>query len=114
MSNTDVRLLKYAIIGSGMMGLEHIRNLVEMPDVRIVGVCDPHTPSLEKARRVLNRMEGVRYFTNHLEMLGHCDADVVVIATPNHTHFQIAKDVLNSGQHMLIEKPLCITVSECL
>ena len=114
MSNTDVRLLKYAIIGSGMMGLEHIRNLVEMPDVRIVGVCDPHTPSLEKARRVLNRMEGVRYFTNHLEMLGHCDADVVVIATPNHTHFNIAKDVLNSGQHMLIEKPLCITVSECL
>ena len=113
-SNIDVRLLKYAIIGSGMMGLEHIRNLVEMPDVQIVGVCDPHTPSLEKARRVLNRMEGVRYFANHLEMLDHCDADVVVIATPNHTHFHIAKDVLNSGKHILIEKPLCITVSECL
>ena len=113
MSNTGACLLKYAIIGSGMMGLEHIRNLVEMPDVRIVGVCDPHTPSLEKARRVLNRMEGVRYFTNHLEMLGHCDADVVVIATPNHTHFNIAKDVLNSGKHMLIEKPFAASARTC-
>ena len=52
----DARVLKYAIIGSGMMGLEHIRNLVEMPEVQIVAVCDPHTQSLEKARRALNRM----------------------------------------------------------
>ena len=112
-SNSGVRVLRYAIIGSGMMGLEHIRNLVEMPDVRIVGVCDPHTASLEKARRALNRMEGVRYFADHLEMLSQSQADVVVIATPNHTHFHIAKDILNSGKHVLIEKPLCITVSEC-
>ncbi len=114
LSNTGDRLLKYAIIGSGMMGLEHIHNLIDMPEVQIVGVCDPHTPSLEKARRVLNRREGIRYFANHLEMLSHCQADVVVIATPNHTHFHIAKDVLSSGKHILIEKPLCITVSECL
>ena len=114
MPNSDVRLLKYAIVGSGMMGLEHIRNLIEMPDIQIVGVCDPHTPSLEKARRALNRMEGVRYFASHIEMLNHCQADIVVIATPNHTHFDIAKDVLLSGKHILIEKPLCITVAECL
>jgi predicted dehydrogenase len=114
MPNDDAGLLKYAIVGSGMMGLEHIRNLVEMPDVRIVGVCDPHTPSLEKARRALNRMEGVRYFASHKEMLVHCQADVVVIATPNHTHFEIVKDVLLSGKHILIEKPLCISVAECL
>lgn len=105
--------LKYAIIGSGMMGLEHIRNLIEMPAVQIVGVCDSHTSSLEKARRALNRVEGVRYFANYKDLLANCNADIVVIATPNHTHVDIAADVMRSGRHMLIEKPLCTTVADC-
>ncbi len=113
MSISHNHRLKYAIIGSGMMGLEHIRNLVEMPDVQIVAVCDPHTPSLEKARRALNRVEGVRYFTNHKQLLEISEAEVVVVATPNHTHFQIVSDVMQSDKHILIEKPLCTTVADC-
>ena len=109
----DDQILKYAIIGSGMMGLEHIRNLCEIPNTQIVAVCDPHTPSLEKARRALNRVEGVRYFTNFKDLLTNSTADVVVIATPNHTHAEIASEVLRSGKHLLIEKPLCTTVSDC-
>jgi myo-inositol 2-dehydrogenase/D-chiro-inositol 1-dehydrogenase len=107
------QILKYAIIGSGMMGLEHIRNLCEIPNTQIVAVCDPHTPSLEKARRALNRVEGVRYFANFKDLLANCIADVVVIATPNHTHADIASEVLRTGKHLLIEKPLCTTVSDC-
>jgi predicted dehydrogenase len=107
------QILKYAIIGSGMMGLEHIRNLCEIPNTQIVAVCDPHTPSLEKARRALNRIEGVRYFANFKDLLANCIADVVVIATPNHTHAQIVSEVLLTGKHLLIEKPLCTTVSDC-
>ena len=113
MLTAEEQILKYAIIGSGMMGLEHIRNLIEIPNTQIVGVCDPHTPSLEKARRALNRVEGVRYFANYKDLLASCDADVVVIATPNHTHIDIATDVIRTGRHLLIEKPLCTTVSDC-
>ena len=109
----DVKILKYAIVGSGMMGLEHIRNLIEMPNTQIIAVCDPHTPSLEKARRALNRVEGVRYFVNYKDLLANCQADVVVIATPNHTHMEIAEEVMRTGKHVLIEKPLCTTVSDC-
>ena len=107
------QILKYAIIGSGMMGLEHIRNLCEIPNTQIVAVCDPHTPSLEKARRALNRVEGVRYFANFKDLLSNLIADVVVIATPNHTHAEIAAEVMRTGKHLLIEKPLCTTVSDC-
>ena len=95
------------------MGLEHIRNLSEIPNTQIVAVCDPHTPSLEKARRALNRVEGVRYFASFKDLLANCIADVVVIATPNHTHADIASEVLRTGKHLLIEKPLCTTVSDC-
>ncbi len=109
----EVKILKYAIVGSGMMGLEHIRNLIEMPNTQIIAVCDPHTPSLEKARRALNRVEGVRYFVNYKDLLANCQADVVVIATPNHTHMEIAEEVMRTGKHVLIEKPLCTTVSDC-
>ncbi len=109
----DDRILKYAIIGSGMMGLEHIRNLIEIPNTQIVGVCDPHTPSLEQARRALNRVEGVRYFTDFRDLLTNTLADVVVIATPNNTHVEIATEVMRAGKHLLIEKPLCTSVTDC-
>jgi predicted dehydrogenase len=62
----------------------------------------------------LNRVEGVRYFANFKDLLANCIADVVVIATPNHTHADIASEVLRTGKHLLIEKPLCTTVSDCM
>jgi predicted dehydrogenase len=56
----------------------------------------------------------VRYFANFKDLLANCIADVVVIATPNHTHADIASEVLRTGKHLLIEKPLCTTVSDCM
>ena len=51
--------------------------------------------------------------SNHRELLESGLCDVVVIASPNHTHHEVLLDVLDSGVHALVEKPLCTTVEHC-
>ena len=108
-----VEPLRYGIIGSGMMGIEHLLNLVHVPGAEVTAIADPHEGSRDWAR--LAAPEGMRFeaFEDHRELLesGRCDA--VVIATPNMTHHPILLDVLATDVHVLVEKPLCTTVPHC-
>jgi predicted dehydrogenase len=102
--------LRYGIIGSGMMGREHIRNLLAIDNCEVVAISDTHAPSCAKTVELVN---GVMQFSDHREMLSEQDLDVIVIATPNHTHLNILNDVLETGLHVLVEKPLCTNVKDC-
>ena len=102
--------LRYGIIGTGMMGREHIRNLLEIENCQIVALSDSYEPSLASASELV---KDARQFSHHREMLMTQDLDVIVIATPNHTHLNLLNDVLDTGLHVLVEKPLCTTVSDC-
>jgi len=93
-----------------MMGREHIRNLLAIDNCQVVAISDTHAPSLTKSVELIN---GVAQFSDHREMLSAQELDVVVIATPNHTHLNILNDVLETGLHVLVEKPLCTTVKDC-
>ena len=92
------------------MGREHIRNLLEIENCEIVALSDSYGPSLASASELV---KDAQQFSHHREMLTTQDLDVVVIATPNHTHLNILIDVLETGLHVLVEKPLCTTVSDC-
>jgi myo-inositol 2-dehydrogenase / D-chiro-inositol 1-dehydrogenase len=104
------KVLRYGIIGTGMMGREHIRNLLAIDNCKVVAISDSYAPSRASASELI---KDVRQFSQHREMLSTQDLDVIVIATPNHTHLDILKDVLDTGLHVLVEKPLCTTVSDC-
>ena len=54
----------------------------------------------------------MRAFTDHRAMLAECELDAVVVAAPTTLHFGMVKDVLESGRHVLCEKPLCLTAKE--
>ena len=107
-----MRELRYAIIGAGMMGREHIRNLLAIDNCKVVAICDSHEPSRVAASQLLPE---AKLFVNYQDLLNAAELaiDVVVIATPNHLHSSILNDVLVSGVHVLVEKPLCLTVAEC-
>lgn len=105
-----VELLRYGIIGVGMMGCEHIRNLIAIDGCEVVAFADPHEPSRNSAKRLVSTATG---YVNHREMLASEELDVVVIATPNHIHKPVFEDVIKLGVHVLIEKPLGIKVAEC-
>lgn len=103
--------IRYGIIGSGMMGQEHIRTIGLLEGARVMAVCDPDEGMRSRAAYIAGA--GCAAFTHHADLLrsGLCDA--LVIAAPNHLHHTILKDVLPTDLPILAEKPLCTTLADC-
>ncbi len=104
--------IRYGVIGTGMMGLEHIININIIPGATVAAVADPHPPSLSAA--VTAAGAGALAFADYREMLRAAPVDAVIVATPNHTHAGVLKDVLQTRTHILCEKPLCTTLEDSL
>lgn len=102
-------MLRYGIIGSGMMGQEHMRNIALLEDAQVTAFSDPD-PHMTAASVNLSGAAG---FTDHRKLLESDLVDAVVIAAPNHTHLPILRDVLKTELPVLCEKPLGITSAEC-
>ncbi len=105
--------LRYGIIGSGMMGIEHLLNIVHVPGAAVTAIADPHEGSRDWARLAAPEDVTFETFTGHDELLASGLCDAVVIATPNMTHHEVLLDVLATDLHVLVEKPLCTTVEHC-
>ena len=104
--------IRYGIIGTGMMGCEHIRNLVAMENVDITAVADPS----EKPRRWASKVCGDRFspriHNNYQDILDADDVDAIVIASPNFTHIDVMRDVFKTDKHVMLEKPMCTSVDD--
>ena len=105
--------VRYGIIGSGMMGLEHLWNLHHIPGASVTAIADPNEPSRLFTIAMDEGRNQIAEFTDHRELLGSGLVDAVIISTPNMTHRAILDDVLATDLHLLVEKPLCTTVSDC-
>jgi myo-inositol 2-dehydrogenase/D-chiro-inositol 1-dehydrogenase len=103
--------LRYGLIGTGMMGLEHVRNLALMPSARLVAAADPDEGSRKWAAITAGRE--VALFDDYHTMLREVPLDAVIVATPNFTHAAVLDDLLPTGMHILCEKPLCTTLDDC-
>ncbi len=108
-----VDALRYGIIGSGMMGIEHLLNLAHVDGAQVTAIADPHEGSRDWVRLAAPEGSSFEAFEHHEELLGSGLCDVVVVATPNMTHHRILLDVLAADVHVLVEKPLCTTVAHC-
>ncbi|KAK9668013.1 hypothetical protein RND81_13G028900 [Saponaria officinalis] len=112
------REVKYGIIGVGMMGREHLINLHHLRDhgVSVVCVADPHLPSQHSALQLsLSFHWPLQVFSGHKELLDSGLCDVVIVSSPNMTHYEILMDIISHPKphHVLVEKPLCTTVPHC-
>jgi predicted dehydrogenase len=102
--------LRYGVIGTGMMGIEHIKNIALVEGAELVAFADPHEESRRWARLVTG--EGPRAHTDARALFDDPQVDALVIASPNHTHRALLEDAFASGKHLLVEKPLCTTVED--
>jgi predicted dehydrogenase len=100
--------IRFGLIGTGLMGLEHIRNLRLFPEAEIVALADPTPRSLELALATIGpAAASVATFATAEELVRKAEVDAVIIASPNHLHAHSLKPLQNSKIHILCEKPLC-------
>ena len=105
--------LRVGIIGTGWIAEEHAEIYLRMPDVEIVAVAD----LIEgKARRFCDKydLKDVRCYLSHKELLANEKLDAVSICTYNSTHAECAIDSMKAGVHVLLEKPMCVTLDEAV
>ncbi len=105
--------IRYGVIGTGMMGVEHIHNVMAVDGAVVTAVSDPHPESIEWARVAVGLSADLATFDNHIDLLDSGLVDAVVIASPNYTHHRILLDALERPVHILMEKPLCTTLADC-
>ena len=103
--------LRYGVIGTGMMGVEHILNIHALENTSVTAICDTYEGSRQAGRDAAGPDTNV--YEDYRDLLADESVDVVVIVTPNFTHFDVMRDVIASGKHVLCEKPLCIAAEQC-
>ncbi len=104
--------VRYGVVGTGMMGIEHIANIRALPGAEVTAVADPHPPSRQAAREALADQD-LADFDDHRALIDSELCDAVVLATPNMTHIDLLRDLMETGLHLLVEKPLCTRVEDC-
>ena len=100
--------LKTAVVGAGVMGNSHLKQLNEIPDVRVVAVVDPYEPNL---RATAERHHVPAAYTDIESMLTAEHPDYVVVTSPVKYHAPQAIAAIEAGAHVLVEKPLCMDVT---
>ena len=101
--------MRVALIGAGQIARQHLSCLKTLPGVQIVAVCDL-SPAV--AESIAERYGVPAWFTDHAVMLRDVTPDVVHVTTPPTSHFRLAMDALQSGAHVLVEKPATATLDE--
>jgi myo-inositol 2-dehydrogenase / D-chiro-inositol 1-dehydrogenase len=104
--------LRYGLVGTGMMGVEHIRNLAVTPGTQLVALADPVAGSLQWAKQELGSdADHVTSYESAAD-LAKADLDAVIVASPNHTHRSVLEPLFDAGLSILCEKPLATTIAD--
>lgn len=106
---------KFNVIGTGVNGQEHIRVTELEGRASIYGVYDPNQGSVDAAQAEYARFATGRslHVYSSLETACHDpEVDGLIICTPNYTHLDVVKVALESGKHILLEKPIATNVKD--
>ncbi|MEM8742552.1 MAG: Gfo/Idh/MocA family oxidoreductase [Pseudomonadota bacterium] len=99
---------RYGLIGAGMMGQEHIRNIALLDGAEVAAIADPDQCMLGRAAE----LAGAQAYPDHRAMLSAEDLDALIVAAPNDLHHALMCDALAYGRPILCEKPLAATASD--
>lgn len=102
--------VKFALAGFGAWGKLHAKSIHDNPDARLVAITAPTEATRAEAAATY---PGARIFAAAAEMIAQADFDLIDIVTPSHTHREIALAAMAKGKHVLLEKPMAITLADC-
>jgi predicted dehydrogenase len=110
---TVVEVVRYGIVGTGLMAREHIRNLAITPGAVVTALADPVAQSLDMARDVLGASgETVATFADSASLAKSGLVDAVIVASPNYTHRKVLEPLFDANLAILCEKPLATALDD--
>jgi scyllo-inositol 2-dehydrogenase (NADP+) len=105
--------IRCAVIGYGgaySMGKNHVGWINETPGLKTVAICDLDASRLAVAKE---EFPEIKTYRGVGALLARADFDLAVIVTPHNTHAAVALQCIKGGKHVVLEKPMCITVKQC-
>lgn len=103
-------MVNVGIVGCGYWGAKHVRVFSTLPEAKLTIVCDKDKDKLKEVR---DQYPYVARTSDYTDLLGD-SVDAIVIATPVGSHYQLAREALLHGKHVLAEKPLTASNKEAL
>ena len=102
-------MINVGILGCGYWGPKLARNFAKHKEAQLRAVADI---VLERAERSANEFGAMYHTTDPARIINSPDIDLVVVATPAWTHYELAKSALEAGKHVLVMKPLTTDVAQ--
>jgi len=102
-------MISFGVIGYGYWGPNVVRNLDSLDGARVLAVSEK-VPALRK--RAQKAYPGIRVTEDATEVMSSTDIDAVAIVTPVWTHYELAKQALENGKHVFVEKPFTSSVQQ--
>ena len=103
--------INIGVIGYGYWGPNLVRNFSELPEAKVSIIADFKQELLLKAQ---SRYPAIEVTTNCQDIFTNSNIDAVAIATPVHTHFDLAMAALKAGKHVFVEKPMTVSSEQAV
>ena len=113
MSKQAKKKVLTGVIGYGgafNMGMHHLNGMKAAKGLVPHAICDVDPARVEQGAK---DFPGIETYTDVKEMLKKSDVELLTVITPHNTHEPLAVQCLNAGRHVVVEKPMAITVKEC-
>jgi myo-inositol 2-dehydrogenase/D-chiro-inositol 1-dehydrogenase len=102
--------VRCGLIGYGAWGQHHARAIRSVAGAKLVAVAGRSQESVAKARA---EQAGANVYSDYRQMLAKEELDLCTIVLPSDLHFEVTKAVLESGRHVLLEKPMALSLEDC-
>ena len=104
--------LRLGIIGCGDYSRHHIGILREHPDAKVVALCSPRPRAVAETVAEYPHLASLPVYQDHVALLADPAVDAVIVCSPHCFHASQVLDAFAAGKHVLVEKPLALSVSD--
>jgi predicted dehydrogenase len=112
MTSSSKQQFGFGVVGCGMIARFHAKALAEVPGARIVAVADSELPRAQKLAEELG-LDNNDVYPEVAGLVARRDVDIVIVATPSGVHMEPAVAAAQAGKHVVVEKPLEVTLERC-
>lgn len=109
MAATGSKVSGVGIIGAGRVSRDHVYAVKNIPGLQLIGVADTD----ESRATGFAQQHQCAAYTDHRDLLARDDVDLILAGVPHWLHAQLSINALNAGKHVMVEKPMAMTLEEC-